>query len=222
MWKGTRQTMVVGICLVWVFGGSTRGGAVQREIDLETVDNAIALGRTALGAERTRLHASYRLNGPKPPLDYIEIVTPFRRIVLAAQARMAGGQRSLAQREALDILASAPDLMDVYVEMTFHPLNTFIGVPDYDVRLVAMTGEIIASQALSRLPRTGPRLDSLPAALPSLLQGRASGDGAPLSGGTLVAQFDLLSIDAGGRYDVLVREEDTEVGRVAVNLARLR
>ena len=180
------------------------------------------LGRTAVGAERARLHATYRLAVAKPPIDYIEIVTPFRRIVLATEARAARGERALAQREAIDLLARAPDRLDVYVEMTFHPFNTFVGVPAYEVVLVSGAGVTIPARAVSRIPRSGPRLNSLPPALPELLGSASAVEPGPLSGGTLAAQFDLEPLDAAGRYEVLVRERDEELGRTTVDLGRLR
>ena len=39
----------------------------------------------------------------------------------------------------IDLLAESGDRLDVYVEMTFHPQNTYIGVPDYVVALMRQT-----------------------------------------------------------------------------------
>ena len=91
-----------------------------------------------------------------------------------------------------------------------------------DVVLVSATGTQVEPASVSRLPRTGARLDSRPPALQSLLDSRVSVDGAPLAGATLVAQFGLETLDSRGRYEVLVKEGQTEVWRVAVELAMLR
>ena len=218
-----RTCRTTGLCLAVISTVSAATvAAVQRNIDLAAVGEAMTLGRTAIGTERTRFHSSYRVSGATPPIDYIDIVTPFRRVVLGAQSRAARGERALAQREALDLLAGNPDQLDVYVEMTFHPLNTFIGVPEYDLRLETAAGAAAQARAIRRVPRTGPRLDGLPPASPSLLENRVPADAAALTGGTLAAQFDLQMLDASGRYDIVVLDGKTELGRVRVNLAALQ
>jgi hypothetical protein len=217
-----RRLRLIAVCTIAVTAGTAAPHAVQQDLDLTAIDQAMMLGRTAVATERTRLHASYRLPVGKAPVDYVEIVTPFRRVVLAAQSRAARGERALAQREALELLANAPDQLDVYVEMTFHPFNTFIGVPEYAVLLVPRTGRPVAPRATARVPRAGPRLESLPPALPAALDSGSPVNRAPLSGGTLIAQFDLNALELSAAYDVVVREGETERGRVGVDLARLR
>src|SRR5262245_56031380 len=98
---------------------------------------AVDLGRTGIDARRTEFHRPYRLPIGQPPLDFVEVVTPFRRIVLAAEARLRAGERLFGQREALEVLEPSPEALDLRLELTFHPQNAFIGVPLYDVRLRA-------------------------------------------------------------------------------------
>jgi hypothetical protein len=196
--------------------------AVQPEIDFATIDEAMTLGGTTRGSERARFHEAYRLIAATAPVDYVEIVTPFRRVVLAAQSSLARGERRLAQREALELLARAPRQMDVYVELTFHPQNTYVGVPEYTVALVGAKGARVDAATTNRVPRFGPRLEGLPPPLAGEGLGAAPQRSAPLVGGTLVATFDLRAIDPEGTYDVAIEDGETILARVLATLGRLR
>src|SRR3954465_10574862 len=124
------------LVVVVLLAAGTRPAAMQSMLDAPSLQEAIAIGQSRLAAERARFHLPYRIPVNKSPVDYIDIVTPFRRVELAAEARAAAGQRGFGQREALEIVAAAPDRLDTYVELTFHPLNTYIGVPNYDLALM--------------------------------------------------------------------------------------
>ena len=64
-------------------------------------------------AMRTRGRRPFRREGEEDRrwvlLDYVDVVTPFRRVVLAAEARLRAGERLFGQREALAVLDSAPE-----------------------------------------------------------------------------------------------------------------
>ena len=62
--------------------------AIQRDVDLTAVNDALTMGRSGAAA-RTRFHEAYRVMGAAAPIDYLDVVTPFRRIVIAAAARLS-------------------------------------------------------------------------------------------------------------------------------------
>lgn len=214
------------LLIIVAFAGlfTTGGAAFQSMLDAQAVQEALAIGQSRLAAERTRFHQPYRAIVNVAPIDYLEIVTPFRRVELAAEARAAAGDRSFGQRQALELLAASAEQLDIDVELTFHPLNTYIGVPDYSVRLAkAGDSRVIAPLSLDRIPRFGPRVDGLP--LPSPAPAAAVIQRAPtqpMLGGTIVARFDTQALEAMATYAVLVTENDREVGRATVDLARMR
>jgi hypothetical protein len=193
--------------------------AVQTQIDYEAIDEALALAQRGSDTARARFHDAYRLIAARAPIDYLEIVSPFRRVVIAAQQQAAAGNRSFGQRQALDILRNAGPQLDVYVEMTFNPLNTYIGVPDYEVVLVDRRNAI-RPRSLDRLSRWTPRVDGLPAAVPS--GGSGPPRGRPILGATLIARFELQSIDAEGSYDVVVSERGDALATIRLELGKLR
>lgn len=212
--------------LIWIFAAvaaaSTTGRAVDFAMDRAAVDAAVTLGQSRTERERLRFHADYRLTIKRPPIDYVEIITPFRRVVLAAEARALVGDRRFGQRQALELLSAADGQLDVRVELTFHPLNTYVGVPEYEVQLVASGGRTpIAPVSVEGIPRYGARVDGAPVFLPA--SGAADGGkGQPLLGGTVVAHFDGRALDATGRYDVIVEDAGKELGRVSVDFSKLR
>ena len=195
--------------------------AIQRDVDLTAVNDALTMGRSGAAA-RTRFHEAYRVMGAAAPIDYLDVVTPFRRIVIAAESSAAAGDRRFGQRQSLEILRASADSLEIYVELTFHPLNTYVGVPSFDVALVPRRGQPLRAVDVDRLPRWTPRVDRYP--LPGTTSGATAGSpqGQPLLGGTLVARWDLRNIDDRGAYEVVVRDASGEAGRAAIDLGRMR
>ena len=195
-------------------------GAVQFALDARAIDEAIGIGQSRIELQRTRFHAPYRLQASRAPVDYIEVITPFRRVALAAEARVRIGDRSFGQRQAFELLAATSNQIELWVELTFHPLNTFVGVPGYAVSLERAAARPIPPRRIDRVPRYGARVDGeLPFPAPGA---PLPGGSEPMLGGIIVVDFDgrLLTPDAS--YDVVVRDEGKELARVRMDLARLR
>jgi hypothetical protein len=197
--------------------------AFDAVLDRRAIEDAIAIGHSRIESVRLRFHQPYRIPVGRAPVDYIEVITPFRRVEVEAETRARNGSRTLSQREALDLLAAAPEQIDFYVELTFHPLNTYIGVPAYDVRLLrsAAGAAAIDPRAVERFPRYGARVEGLPLPYPAAatpLPQRSE----PVLGGTVVARFDARLLDRMGVYEVVVSEAGKEIARARSDLRALR
>jgi hypothetical protein len=197
-------------------------GLFDPVLDPREVSDAIAVGQSRSEADRARFHLPYRLLVNRAPIDYIDVVTPFRRVVLAAEARRRTGDRPFTQRDGLEIVGGPGGRLQLVVELTFHPLNTFIGVPPYVVVLVpaGSTGGAIAPVDLERIPRHGPRIDGVTPGAP--IPAGPSGRQEPVLGGAVIASFDAAAVNQNGRYDVVVSESGKEGVRVRLNLATVR
>jgi hypothetical protein len=195
--------------------------AVEPVLDRRAMEEAILMGQSRFDAERTRFHNRYRISISRPPVDWIDVITPFHRVALAAEARARLGDRVFGQREALAALNVAPNLIELLVELTFHPLNNFVGVPAYDVTLTSQ-GTSIKPQYINRYPRFGPRTGGNEPALPNPIAAPVLGNGQPMLGGTLVVQFAADAIDPKGRYDIAIADGGKEIVRVAVDFGRMR
>jgi len=205
---------------------TARTGAVDLRLDPATITQALSLGQTAIVSDLTKFHRPYRLDVSKAPVDYVEVVTPFRRVVLAAQARARAGDRRWGQREAIELEAASPGQVDLYAELTFHPLNTFVLVPAYRMHIALASGGSMQPRNGSSLPRYGARVDGglvpyTPAPLPG---GAIPGRSEPMLGATILASFDgeALAAACNRRCDVVIEEEGKARVQVPLSLAGLR
>jgi hypothetical protein len=211
-----------GLFVVSLFAAATSLIAFERTLDPRTLSDAIDLGQSRIDDLRSRFHAPYHIEVGRAPVDYIEVVTPFRRVALEAAARTRAGERLFGQREALAALGAEPSRVDIVVEMTFHPLNTFIGVPDYAVTLRPMAdAPLIPPRQISRIPRFGPRL-STTRPYPYSIGAPGPNGSQPLLGGSIVAVFDGLALDPQGTYWAVITDSDKELARARVDFGRLR
>ena len=213
---------VLRFLLAVLFAGSAVAG-FEQTLDRRLIDEAIAVGHSRIEAVRTRYHQPYRIQIARPPIDYIDIVTPFRRVALLAEERAQAGDRLFGQREAIAALGDRSDVVEVLIEMTFHPLNVFIGVPAYDVELTtAAPVARINPLQIGRIPRFGARVEGVP--LPSPYAGDLNlpGGSQPLLGGTIVVSFGASALNPDGVYDVVVSEKRKELARARVNVGSLR
>jgi len=212
--------------LVPVLLAGAAGLGFESQIDARLIEEALALGQSRIESVHTRYHQPYRLQVARPPFDYIDVITPFRRVVLITEERTRLGIRGFTQREAAEALGNQADVVEFRLEMTFHPQNTFVGVPGYDVELVAAASPIarLMPREVTRHPRFGARIETGPLSAPpvALPNAPGGGGGMPVTGGTIVAIFPVGTLSAGGVYDVVVSETGKELARARVNFAGLR
>jgi hypothetical protein len=202
------------------------GAGIVAPLDLVTIQEALTIANSSVQSTHQRFHADYHVAVNRPPVDFMSIVSPFRRVVLTAETEARLGRKMFGQREALRALEPDPERLEVFVELTFHPHNTLIGVPDYAVELepVGGTASTVLPQEIRRLPRFGPRLeaDRYPFPYPYTGVPRSPSGSDPLQGGTLIARFEATRLDVKGSYAVVVRDGPREAARVRVDLGRLR
>lgn len=206
--------------LALLFTGSAAAGFEPR-LDPRLIDEAIAVGQSRIAAVRTRFHQPYRIPIGRSPIDYIDVVTPFRRLVLLAEERAQAGARLFAQREAIAALGDRSTLVEVLVKMTLHPHNVFVGMPAYDVELATPSARI-KPLLISHHPRFGARVEGVPLPTPYPGTPNLPGGSQPLAGGTIAAGFGAGALNPNGVYEVVVSEKGKELARARVNLGSLR
>jgi len=211
-----------GLILASLIAVTSAAGAFEAALDSQALAEAIEIGLSRIDDVRSRFHAVYRIDVMQAPVDYVEVVTPFRRVAIDAEAHTRAGERLYGQREALATLGDNPSRVDVIAELTFHPLNNYIGVPDFAVTLVAPGGTAIQPRNTSSIPRFGPRLSGTPLPYPYVTGPAARQGSQPLLGGSVIATFDGMAIDASGTYTILIRESGKDVAKASVNFGRLR
>ena len=173
-----------------------------------------------------RFHQPYRLQVARPPFDYIDVVTPFRRVVLITEERTNLGIRGFTNREAAARARHRLGVVEIRVDMTFHPQNVFIGVPGYDVELTVASTRRAADAAGGDPHPALWRSSSKRAPLPA----PAGGAPEPERRRRHAADRRHDRRDLSHRhtrmplasYDVVVSEMGKELARVRVNFAALR
>jgi hypothetical protein len=220
---GRSSASSAAFLLAALFAAGASVAAFVQALDPQTLAEAIAMGQGRINDERSRFHAPYHVDVAKAPVDYIEVVTPFRRVALDAEARAHSGDRLYGQRDALATLGADPSRVDIVVELTFHPLNTFVGVPDYVVNLQTIVdAPPLLPRQISRIPRFSPRLAGTPLPYPYTVGPPARNRSQPLVGGSILATFDGQPLDAQGTYWVVVSDAGKELARARVDFGKLR
>lgn len=210
-------------CLVAVLLAGRAGAAFEQALDPRLIDEARAVGQSRLDAIRARYHQPYRIHVARAPVDYIEIVTPFRRVALLAEEQVRAGNRVFGQREAVAALGDRSTVVEILIEMTFHPLNVFVGMPAYDVGLdTASPVTRLTPLQVSRTPRFGARVEGVAPSSPSLAAPNGPRGSQPMAGGTVAATFRAAALGPNGVYDVVISEQGKELARTRVNLGILR
>jgi hypothetical protein len=202
--------------------GAMSTSALQLTLDRRAIEEAIYVGQSRIESERSRFHVPYRVRVTQPPIDWIDVITPFHRVELAAETNARAGRRMFGQRDALATLGDTPQQIDLLIEMSFHPLNTFVAVPAYQVEIIVSGGRRVMPQRVDRFPRFGPRPESAGPALPTPNASPIFGGGRPVAGATMVAVMDGSTLDANQPITVAVLDGKVELARVALDLGKMR
>jgi len=198
--------------------------AVDIHLDAEAIDRAITFARQATRVERAAFHDLYQRQ-PGGVVRRISLVSEHRRVVLLVEEKMRLLDRNYGVRQMTEALRPWRGLLDVIVELQFHPQNNYVGVPLFDVLLVPLDGAPapmpLIAEGTDRRPRFGlfwdpPPMDApwWPFPPPSVPVITGS---EPLTGGWLQARFDAVPL-AGGRYDVVVKDGGTTLGMATFDL----
>jgi hypothetical protein len=189
-------------------------GVAAVNVSLTQSDTQRAL-RLAGGTEsaRAQLHAPYIIPIRDSVIHEIQVLTEFRRTVLAAEdARARGdwavaqGARSLTGHGIADVVNPWRGKITISATLQLDPLHTYVSVPKCEVMLAGVP--VVAS--LDR--RTSPR-SSVPYA------GR-SGMTTSLVGASLEADFDAAAVAQTSRAAVVICE-GKDVARTVIDFSRL-
>jgi hypothetical protein len=212
------------ITSVVLLAAAAHGGAVELVLGPRALTEALDIGQSRIESLRTTFHRPYRVRVARPPVDYVEIVTPFRRVALAAETRARAGDRMFGQRDAGAILGDTPEQIDLLIELSFHPQNTFVGVPTYDVRLLPFDTAARPAEPrdIAYIPRFGPRLESGTTPYPYPMTRPGAPGGQAVVGGTILVRLDGRTIGPNGIYDVLVLDNGQELARARLDFRAIR
>lgn len=199
--------------------------AVTGHLDREAIDAAIVFARQATRDERRTFHDAYQAR-PGGAVRRISIVSEHRRVVLLVEEKMRNLDRNYGVAQMTQALMPWRGLVEVIVELTFHPQNNFIGVPLIDVLAVPLeTSMPIVPEAVERRPRFGqfwdpPPMDAPWWPFPPPNAPRIAGS-EPLTGGWVFARFDVAPF-AKGRFEIVVKDGAATLGKAEFDATALR
>jgi hypothetical protein len=180
-------------------------GALVWPMTQAEMERAIAIGR-AFDAERARFHQPYVLAVADPAVEQIEVVTEFRRVVLFAEEQIRRGDHMFGVRQVETAMRQWHGKVTIVARLRFHPLNTFLAAPPYDVGV----GE----------PPIAP-LDVRRTSLYALASNQKPATPSPLTGAVVESDFDAAEIAQAVRQ-VRIVLEGKEVLRTRVDFGMLQ
>jgi hypothetical protein len=168
----------------------------------------------ANGSDATRglFHAPYYVAVDNPLIEHVEIITEFRRFVLAAEDQLKAGNWMMARggfdpkgRTLRDLLRPLAGQVSIRARLRFHPLNNYVTLPAFDILLGDPT--LLALNSL-RTPHITP----------------ASGEPGTrdvINGATIEVFYNAPTID-DRVVPVRLISEGKELARVSVDFSRVQ
>jgi len=174
------------------------------------MERALSISR-ARDAERQQFHHRYLFDLPGPVVSQIEVITPFRRLVIIGEEHVARGDWMFTRglRAAEDAIKPMRGMVTLRAIVRFNPLNTFIESPPYTLALSGRTIDSLQPISTNLMPlfsnefktRDGKKLSSL-------------------IGATLESSFDAGLLGQTSGF-VAVTLEGKDMGHVLVDFSRL-
>src|SRR4029434_9560973 len=91
--------------------------AVQLTLDRRALDEAINIGQSRIESERRRFHVPYRVRVARSPIDWIDVITPFHRVELAAEMNARSGRLIVSQHEGFYVLKGAAEHIHLLIAL---------------------------------------------------------------------------------------------------------
>ena len=93
-------------------------------------------------ATRTLFHAPYTVTVDEPTIERLEVVTEFRRFILAAEDQLKAGNWVMARggfdskgRTLKELLRPVEGQVSIRTRLRFHPHNSYVTLPAFDILL---------------------------------------------------------------------------------------
>ena len=206
MRKTSLACLLAGVLLV---AQSSLVAVIEEPSDRD-IANAFNLAR-ASETIRATFHKPYILPYSDATIERLEIITEFRRFVLSAEEQLAAGNWMLGRggfdqkgRTLKDLLRPFAGQVSVRARLRFHPHNSYVALPPFDILLGEPT--LVVEQS-TRTPHITP----------------ASPEGNTrdfIYGATIESFFDARAVKARV-LPVRVISEGKELARTPADFSRL-
>jgi hypothetical protein len=171
----------------------------------EELQRALTIGG-GTAAERGRFHARYTFAGNDPTIQTIEVLTEFRRVVVAAEDHILHGDHMFSARQASVLTAPWRGKVTIVVRARFHPQNVYMSVPSYRIEVGPLALAPLDVRLTPEFMQAAPN--------------QRSGTVTPLVGGLVEADFDVNEIGQSTQV-VRVTLDKKQLARVTIDFSRL-
>ena len=182
--------------------------AIVLDVNQDEAYRAIAIGRRTQ-PERTRFHAGYLITASDPTIERVEVLTPFRRVVVETERRLDFGDHQFGARQAADVIKKWRSTLTINVRIRFHPQNVYATVPPYETIVASSPGgDEVRLGDVRRTPLFAQASPDQP------------GVGTALIGAIIESDFDLAAVGQTTRV-VSVMLGDKTLARATIDFAKL-
>ena len=119
--------------------GHANAAAVNEVLSDRDISYAFSIANGS-EATRTAFHAPYLLAVSEPTIEHLEVITEFRRFVLAAEEQLKLGNWMMARggfdpkgRTLKDVLRPVSGQVSIRARLKFHPQNSYKNLPPFDL-----------------------------------------------------------------------------------------
>ena len=206
------------LAAVAILPSSVPNGSVSHASDRATADldlssasvaDAMRLGR-GTPTEREQFHQKYRQPLVGSLSGDLEVVTPYRRVVLMTEEHVRMADVAWTPERAATALEPLRGRLTIGLHLRFDPRNAYQALPAVSVALLPR-----GSAGSAILP-----VDTRSAAV--YVSGQPAPPGTPVLGARIESTFSTSRLDPAGVYLVSIAIEGREAERVPVDLGRLR
>jgi hypothetical protein len=182
--------------------------AIVLDVTQDQAYRAIAIGR-GTQAERTRFHAAYLRAASDPTIERVELLTPFRRVVVETERRLDFGDHQFGARQAAEVIKKWRSTLTISVRIRFHPQNVYVTVPPYETIVASSPGgDEVRLGDVRRTPLFAQANPDQP------------GAGTALIGASIEYDFDLATVGQTTRV-VSVMLGDKTLARATIDFSKL-
>jgi hypothetical protein len=205
--------LVLPLACALALGALPRLGALDVSLSQQDIERALAIARSP-EAERARFHSRYRLAVNDATVTQVEVITEFRRVVIAGEDRLRKGDWMFTQgtRAAEAAVRQWHEQLAIVAQLRFSPLNTYVTVPVLDI----MVGDPFSEEVVVPLAaHTTPQFS-----LPYPVVGKKGVTTSSLVGAVLETDFQASAIGQTRRR-VSVLMEGKELARTIIDFASI-
>jgi hypothetical protein len=205
--------LVLPLACALALGALPRLGALDVSLSQQDIERALAIARSP-EAERVRFHSRYRFAVNDATVAQVEVITEFRRVVIAGEDRLLKGDWMFTQGTRAAEAAVRPwhEQLAIVAQLRFSPLNTYVTVPVLDI----MVGDSLSEGIVVPLAaHTTPQFS-----LPFPVVGKRGVTTSSLVGAVLETDFPASAIGQTKRR-VSVLMEGKELARTTIDFASI-